>query len=88
MQTAETDIALEEADVIIAAGRGIGDPENLHLIRDVAGIFTNGAIGASRTVCDLGWLPYAHQIGVTGKTVATGCTWPAGFQAPSSILPA
>ncbi|HOP63885.1 MAG TPA: electron transfer flavoprotein subunit alpha/FixB family protein [Spirochaetota bacterium] len=61
---------LEDADVVISAGRGIGKPENLELVRSVARIFGNSAIGASRPVCDNKWLPYRHQVGVTGKTVS------------------
>lgn len=66
----EESARLEESDVIIAAGRGIGTKENLELIRAVARLFPNAAVGASRIVVDQKWLPYAHQVGVTGKTVA------------------
>lgn len=61
---------LEEADVIVAAGRGIGTRENLELVNAVARLFPNSAVGASRTVCDLKWLPHSRQVGVTGKTVS------------------
>ncbi len=66
----ETDLDLEAAEVIVAAGKGIGGAENLGLIRRLAAIFPKGAVGASRLVCDAGWLPYPLQVGVTGKTVA------------------
>lgn len=66
----ESESSLEEADVIISAGRGVGKPENLELIRSAASIFENAAIGASRPVCDNRWLPYRHQVGVTGRTVS------------------
>lgn len=66
----EETIRLEDSDVIVSAGRGIGAPENLELVRAVAKIFPNSAIGASRIICDQKWLPYAHQVGVTGKTVS------------------
>ncbi len=69
-ESAEENVKLEESDVIISAGRGIGDKENLELIRAVARLFSNAAVGASRTICDLKWLPYAHQVGITGKTVS------------------
>ncbi|MDJ0766558.1 MAG: electron transfer flavoprotein subunit alpha/FixB family protein [Myxococcota bacterium] len=62
--------SLAEADVIISAGRGIEKEETLSLIRAVAGMFQNAAIGATRSLCDMRWLPYAHQIGSTGKTVS------------------
>jgi electron transfer flavoprotein alpha subunit len=63
-------VRLEESDVIISAGRGIGAQENLDLIRAVSRIFPNSSVGASRIICDQKWLPYAHQVGVTGKTVS------------------
>ena len=66
----EETIRLEDSDVIVSAGRGIGAPENLELIRAVAKLIPNSAIGASRIICDQKWLPYAHQVGVTGKTVS------------------
>ncbi len=62
--------ALADSTVIVAAGRGIGMQENLALIHDVARLFPRSAIGCSRAVCDAGWLGYAHQVGMTGATVA------------------
>jgi electron transfer flavoprotein alpha subunit len=69
-ESPEETVRLEESDVIISAGRGIGAQENLDLIRAVSRIFPNSAVGASRIICDQKWLPYAHQVGVTGKTVS------------------
>jgi electron transfer flavoprotein alpha subunit len=65
-----SETSLAEADVIVAAGRGVGSEENLVLIRETARLFANAAVGASRIVCDRGWVPYARQVGVTGKTVS------------------
>ncbi|MFH0997165.1 MAG: electron transfer flavoprotein subunit alpha/FixB family protein [Pseudomonadota bacterium] len=62
--------AVTEADVIVAAGRGIGDKDHLDLIYRLAALFPNSAVAGSRIVCDSGWLDYAQQIGVTGCTVA------------------
>jgi electron transfer flavoprotein alpha subunit len=62
--------ALTEAEVIVAAGRGIGKAENLGLIQRLAQLFPRSAVGGSRIVCDLGWLDYRQQVGVTGCTVA------------------
>lgn len=67
---AESNSRLEEAETIVSAGRGIGSEENLKMIRDVATLFPHSAIGASRPVCDMGWLPYSHQVGQTGKKVS------------------
>jgi len=61
--------ALEEADVIVAGGRGLGAPEKFTLVEELAKAL-GGAVGATRAVVDAGWYPYAHQIGQTGKTVA------------------
>ena len=60
----------DDADVIVAAGRGIGKARNIQLLEDLASIFPKSGIGASRAVCDLGWLGYRHQIGITGQTVS------------------
>jgi electron transfer flavoprotein alpha subunit len=64
------DSALKDAEVIISAGRGIGRKENLSLLKGLASLFPGSALGASRPVCDLGWMEYKHQIGTTGQTVS------------------
>jgi len=61
--------ALDEADVIVAGGRGLGAPEKFTLVEELAKAL-GGAVGATRAVVDAGWYPYAHQIGQTGKTVS------------------
>ena len=60
---------LAEAEIIVTAGRGIQDPKNLDLVRELAGLL-GGAVGATRGVVDSGWIPYAHQVGQTGRTVS------------------
>ncbi len=64
----ETDEKIEDADVIVAGGRGLGKPDNLKLLNDLARLL-HGAVGATRPLVDEGWLPYVRQIGQTGKTV-------------------
>jgi electron transfer flavoprotein alpha subunit len=59
---------LAEADVIVAAGRGIRGPENVALIQELADTL-KAAFGASRAIVDAGWVPYLHQVGQTGRTV-------------------
>ncbi len=66
----DDEAALEEAAAIVSAGRGIGKEENLELLRAVAGILKNSALGGSRTACDAEWLPYSRQVGETGRKVA------------------
>jgi electron transfer flavoprotein alpha subunit len=61
--------ALEDAEVIVAGGRGLGGPENFTLVEELAKAL-GGAVGATRAVVDAGWYPYPHQIGQTGKTVS------------------
>ncbi|MCA1989118.1 MAG: electron transfer flavoprotein subunit alpha/FixB family protein [Desulfarculus sp.] len=66
---ANADAALSQAQVVVAAGLGVGGPENLELLRRLAARFPNSALAGSRPVCDLGWLPYRQQVGLTGATV-------------------
>ncbi|MEA2461049.1 MAG: electron transfer flavoprotein alpha subunit [Actinomycetota bacterium] len=60
---------LEEAPVVISGGRGLQDPSNFDLLDQLAAALGNTAVGATRAVVDAGWVPYAYQIGQTGKTV-------------------
>ncbi|MCD6257777.1 electron transfer flavoprotein subunit alpha [Candidatus Aerophobetes bacterium] len=59
---------LQEAEIIVSGGRGLGKPENFSLIKKLAELL-GGAVGASRAVVDAGWIPSYHQVGQTGKTV-------------------
>jgi electron transfer flavoprotein alpha subunit len=61
-------INLEEAEIIVTGGRGLGKAENFSYIRDLAEVL-GGTVGASRAAVDAGWIPHAHQVGQTGKTV-------------------
>jgi electron transfer flavoprotein alpha subunit len=61
--------SIEDADVIVAGGRGLGAPEKFSLVEDLAKAL-GGAVAATRAVVDAGWYPYAAQVGQTGKTVA------------------
>lgn len=62
-------IDLTEAKVLVAAGRGINEEENLDLIQQLAEQFSQSAICGSRPVIDAGWMPYSQQVGITGATV-------------------
>ncbi len=61
---------ITEAGVIVSAGQGLGDKENVDLMYQLAALFTKSAVAGSRIVCDLGWLEYRCQVGVTGATVS------------------
>jgi electron transfer flavoprotein alpha subunit len=61
--------SIEDAQIIVAGGRGLGGPENFTLVEELAKAL-GGAVGATRAVADAGWYPYSTQVGQTGKTVA------------------
>jgi len=61
-------INLQDAEIIVSGGRGLGDPKGFELIRELAELI-GGVVGSSRAAVDEGWIPYRHQVGQTGKTV-------------------
>jgi electron transfer flavoprotein alpha subunit len=61
--------SIEDADVIVAGGRGLGGPEGFSYCEELAEVL-GGAVAATRAVVDAGWYPYAAQVGQTGKTVS------------------
>lgn len=63
-----TNCNLEEAEIIVSGGRGMGKPENFCYVEELAEVL-GGSVGASRAAVDAGWKPHVHQVGQTGKTV-------------------
>ena len=62
-------VKLEDAEVVVSGGRGVGSAENFEMIRELAKAL-GGAVGATRPVCDEGWAPMTLQVGQTGKVVS------------------
>ena len=62
-------VDLTAADIVVSAGRGMGEPANLRLVEELAKVL-GGVVGASRAVTDAGWLPHERQIGSSGVTVS------------------
>jgi len=72
------DVNIEDADYLVAGGRGLGKAEGFEQLAELASAL-GGAVAATRAVVDAGWFPYAAQIGQTGKTVAPKLYLAAGI---------
>jgi electron transfer flavoprotein alpha subunit len=72
------DVNIEDAEILVGGGRGLGKKENFELAEQLADAM-GGAVAATRAVVDAGWYPYAAQIGQTGKTVAPKLYLAAGI---------
>ena len=64
-----TALPIQEADMIVSGGKGMKDAKNFNLIHELADLL-NSSVGASRQAVDMGWIPYSHQVGLSGKTVS------------------
>jgi electron transfer flavoprotein alpha subunit len=67
-EVSDLTVNLQEANIIVSGGRGLGDSKGFQLIQELAELL-GGAVGSSRAAVDSGWIPYRHQVGQTGKTV-------------------
>ncbi len=68
-EVAETAINLQDANIIIAGGRGMGGEKGFEALYELAEVL-GASVAASRAAVDEGWIPYRHQVGQTGKTVS------------------
>ena len=68
VKEAKKGVNLEDADIIVSGGRGVGEPDKFCCIEELAAVL-GGEVGASRAVVDEGWVDKEHQVGQTGKTV-------------------
>ena len=62
-------IPLEQADIVVSGGRGLGGAEPFDNLRELCGLL-DAALGASRAACDAGWIDHSHQVGLTGKSIS------------------
>jgi electron transfer flavoprotein alpha subunit len=78
-------VRLENAQVVVAGGRGMGGPAAFEQLQALASLL-NGAVGATRAACDAGWVDHTCQIGLTGRTVAPGLYIAVGISGASQHM--
>ncbi len=70
VEEAAPELGVEEASIVVSGGRGLGGPEPFTTVIKPLAEALGGAVGASRAAVDAGWIPHAHQVGQTGKTIS------------------
>ena len=78
-------LRLEDAEVVVAGGRGLGGPEPFETLEEIA-VLLNAAVGASRAVCDAGWKDHSYQIGLTGKDISPNLYFTVGISGASQHM--
>ena len=67
-KTREEEVSLVDAEIVVSGGKGLKDPQNFSMLFEISKLL-GAAVGASRSVVDMGWVEYPHQVGLSGKTV-------------------
>ena len=78
-------VRLEDADIVVAGGRGLGGPKPFELVGQLADLL-GGAMGASRAACDAGWIDHSYQVGLTGRTIAPNVYITVGISGASQHM--
>ena len=78
LEASEGTVSLTDSGIIVSGGRGVGGPEGFEPVRQLAATL-GAALGASRAAVDADWIPYACQVGQTGKTVSPDLYVAAGI---------
>ncbi len=78
-------VRLEDADIVVAGGRGLGGPKPFEVIEQLADML-GGAMGASRAACDAGWIDHSYQVGLTGRTIAPNVYITVGISGASQHM--
>ena len=86
ISAAEDTAALDQAEIIISAGNGVREKEDIRLIENLAELFPKSAVAGSRPICDKKWLPCNRQVGVTGATVAPKLYMACGISGASQHI--
>lgn len=85
VQEGDRQVDLSQAEIIVSVGRGVGEQANIEQVQQLA-VAIGGELGASRPVCDEGWLPIERQIGSSGQTVAPKLYLAVGISGASQHL--